>query len=60
MEYFCDPDFVTEHWKPHQYRVNRFSEWHLAEGIPKPPVNAARPSLSAARAIEAAREAARK
>ena len=59
VEYFCDPDFVTEHWKPHQYRVNRFSEWHLAEGIPPPPANAARPSLSAARAIDAARAAKR-
>ncbi len=60
VEYFSDPDFVTENWKPHQYRVNRFSEWHLAEGIPPPPMNAARPSLSAARAIDEARKSARK
>lgn len=54
VEYFCDPDFVTEAWKPHHYRVNRFSEWHLTEGIPPPPANPARPSLAAARAIDAA------
>ena len=55
VEYFCDPDFVTESWKPRNFRLNRFSEWHLAEGIPPPPTNRAGPSLAQARAIEAAR-----
>jgi catechol 2,3-dioxygenase-like lactoylglutathione lyase family enzyme len=55
VEYYCDPDFVTEDWKPHHYRVNRFSEWHLTEGIPPPPADPNRPSLAAARSIEAAR-----
>ena len=55
VEYYCDPDFVTEDWKPHHYRVNRFSEWHLTGGIPPPPVDPNRPSLAAARSIEASR-----
>lgn len=33
VEYFCDSDYVTEDWKPTAYRINRFSEWHMAEGI---------------------------
>jgi catechol 2,3-dioxygenase-like lactoylglutathione lyase family enzyme len=33
VEYFCDSDYVTADWKPHAYRINRFSEWHMAEGI---------------------------
>jgi len=51
IEYFCDPDFVTEDWKPHQYRVNRFSEWHLADGIQQPKDGHLRPSLASAKAI---------
>ena len=33
VEYFCDSDYVTADWKPHAYRINRFSEWHVAEGV---------------------------
>lgn len=29
IEYFSNPDFVTEAWRPTNFRVNRFSEWHL-------------------------------
>ena len=36
IEYFADPDWVTEQgWKPHNYTVNRFSEWHLPDGLPE-------------------------
>ena len=36
IEYFADPDWVTEKgWKPHNYTVNRFSEWHLPDGLPE-------------------------
>ena len=34
VEYFTDSDYVTEDWKPHNFRINRFSEWHLVDGIP--------------------------
>jgi catechol 2,3-dioxygenase-like lactoylglutathione lyase family enzyme len=33
VEYFGDSDYMTEAWKPRAFRVNRFSEWHLADGI---------------------------
>ena len=33
VEYFCDSDYVTKDWKPHSYRINRFSEWHVADGV---------------------------
>lgn len=33
VEYFGDSDYLTEAWKPTTYRRNRFSEWHLADGI---------------------------
>jgi catechol 2,3-dioxygenase-like lactoylglutathione lyase family enzyme len=49
IEYFCDPDFVTPKWRPHNYRLNRFSEWHLADGIRQPADDHARPSLATAR-----------
>jgi len=48
VEYFTDSDFVTEKWKPHNYRVNRFSEWHLPDGIQKVKDDMVRPSMSAA------------
>jgi catechol 2,3-dioxygenase-like lactoylglutathione lyase family enzyme len=35
VEYFTDSDYVTEDWKPHNFTVNRFSEWHLVDGIPQ-------------------------
>ncbi len=49
IEYFCDPDFVTAKWKPTNYRVNRFSEWHLADGIKQAEDGHLRPSLATAR-----------
>lgn len=54
IEYFCDPDHVDEGWTPHNYRVNRFSEWHLADGLGdgRDASSLARPSLESARAIE--------
>lgn len=54
MEYFCDPDYVTEKWRPHNYKVNRFSEWHLADGIQVPQDMHMRPSLAMAKSIAAA------
>jgi catechol 2,3-dioxygenase-like lactoylglutathione lyase family enzyme len=60
IEYFCDPDHVTEAWKPNNYRNNRFSEWHLVEGIVQRDDGVVRPSLAAVKAIERAqREAAK-
>lgn len=53
FEYFCDPDYVTERWKPRNFRVNRFSEWHLPAGLPTAPDGHQRPSLATAKAIEA-------
>jgi catechol 2,3-dioxygenase-like lactoylglutathione lyase family enzyme len=53
IEYFCDPDYVTEKWKPRQFRVNRFSEWHLPKGIGEKPEGRMAPSLATAKAIEA-------
>jgi catechol 2,3-dioxygenase-like lactoylglutathione lyase family enzyme len=50
LEYFSNPDFVTEAWKPTNFRVNRFSEWHLVDGIPVPRETILRPSLKAAKA----------
>lgn len=49
IEYFCDPDFVTPEWKPTNYRLNRFSEWHLADGIKRVADGHARPSLAMAK-----------
>jgi hypothetical protein len=49
LEYFSNPDFVTEAWKPTNFRVNRFSEWHLVDGIPVPRETIMRPSLKAAK-----------
>ena len=51
IEYFSNPDFVTEAWKPSNFRVNRFSEWHLLEGLQRPRPSANRPSLRAVRAM---------
>lgn len=33
IEYYADSDFLTAAWKPTSFRVNRFSEWHLVDGI---------------------------
>ena len=33
MEYYCDSDWVTPDWKPSNFRNNRFSEWHMVDGI---------------------------
>ena len=49
LEYFCDPDFVTPKWQPSNYRVNRFAEWHLADGIKQVGDGYARPSLVTAK-----------
>jgi catechol 2,3-dioxygenase-like lactoylglutathione lyase family enzyme len=47
FEYFSDSDFVTGNWKPVSFRENRFSEWHLVDGIPAPEEGYRdRPSLS--------------
>jgi len=43
VEYFTDSDYVTEDWKPHDFKVNRFSEWHLVDGIPTAEANMERP-----------------
>ena len=51
LEYFSNPDFVTEAWKPSNFRVNRFSEWHLVDGLPAPQETILRPSLKAAKAM---------
>jgi catechol-2,3-dioxygenase len=47
VEYFADSDFVTEKWKPHNFKVNRFSEWHLVDGIHTGEGGPVRPSLAA-------------
>jgi catechol 2,3-dioxygenase-like lactoylglutathione lyase family enzyme len=51
IEYFSNPDFVTEAWKPSNFRVNHFSEWHLMEGLRRPQQTPDRPSLQAVRAM---------
>jgi len=51
LEYFSNPDFVTEAWKPTNFRVNRFSEWHLVDGLPAPRETIMRPSLKTAKAM---------
>jgi catechol 2,3-dioxygenase-like lactoylglutathione lyase family enzyme len=48
VEYFADSDVATKNWKVHNYRINRFSEWHLVDGIPNPDDVRVRPSMSAA------------
>ena len=47
-EYFADSDVATAEWKPHNYKINRFSEWHLVDGIPQKDDGRIRPSMSAA------------
>ncbi len=54
VEYFSNPDFVTAAWKPTNFRVNRFSEWHLVDGLPVPRETILRPSLKAAKAMRTA------
>lgn len=51
IEYFSNPDFVTENWKPTNFRVNHFSEWHLADGLAAPEDSMDRPSLKSVRAM---------
>jgi len=50
IEYFSDPDYVTEAWKPTAYRVNRFSEWHVVDGVGPADDGRVRPSMAASRA----------
>ncbi len=50
VEYFSDPDFVTEAWKPTAYRVNRFSEWHVVDGVGQAQDGRVRPSMAASEA----------
>jgi hypothetical protein len=40
---------VIGDWKPTNYRLNRFSEWHLADGIKQVDDRHARPSLATAK-----------
>ncbi|MBT5050802.1 MAG: glyoxalase [Rhodospirillaceae bacterium] len=47
VEYFTDSDYVTESWKPHNYRINKFSEWHLVDGIKQVDDGKIRPSMAA-------------
>ena len=47
VEYYCDSDWVTERWKPTNFRVNRFSEWHLLDGIRQADDGVVRPSMAA-------------
>ncbi len=47
VEYFTDSDVMTPDWKPHTYRVNRFSEWHLPDGIRQKDDGRVRPSMAA-------------
>ncbi|HKT19619.1 MAG TPA: VOC family protein [Stellaceae bacterium] len=51
LEYFSNPDFVTEAWKPTNFRLNRFSEWHLIDGLPAARDTTVRPSLKAAKSM---------
>ncbi len=48
VEYFTDSDWVTKAWKPTSFRVNRFSEWHLPDGLGREDNAEVRPSLAAA------------
>lgn len=48
VEYFTDSDYLTEDWKPHNFRLNRFSEWHLVDGIQQRDDGRIRPSQAAA------------
>ena len=47
VEYYCDSDWVTERWKPTNFRINRFSEWHLVDGIRQEDDGVVRPSMAA-------------
>lgn len=47
VEYYTDSDHVTENWKPTNFRVNRFSEWHLVDGIRQGEDGMVRPSMAA-------------
>ena len=50
VEYFSDSDFVTEAWKPTAYRNNRFSEWHVVDGVGQADDGRVRPSMAASQA----------
>ena len=50
VEYFSDSDFVTEAWKPTAYRINRFSEWHVVDGVGQADDGRVRPSMAVSRA----------
>ena len=50
VEYFSDTDFVTEAWRPTAYRVNRFSEWHVVDGVGQADDGHVRPSMAASQA----------
>jgi catechol 2,3-dioxygenase-like lactoylglutathione lyase family enzyme len=47
VEYYADSDFMTEAWKPTSFRVNRFSEWHLVDGLKSAKDERVRPSMAA-------------
>ncbi len=47
VEYYTDSDYVTDAWKPHNYRNNRFSEWHMVDGIRQRDDGVVRPSMAA-------------
>lgn len=47
VEYFCDSDWVTDRWKPTNFKINRFSEWHLVDGIRQADDGVVRPSMAA-------------
>lgn len=46
FEYFSDSDWMTKKWKGTTFRVNKFSEWHLVDGIPMLGDNSGRPGIS--------------
>ena len=49
VEYYTDSDHATKEWKPTAFRTNRFSEWHLVDGIRQGDDGMVRPSMAADR-----------
>jgi catechol 2,3-dioxygenase-like lactoylglutathione lyase family enzyme len=47
VEYYADSDYLTAAWKPTSFRVNRFSEWHLVDGIRSASDRQVRPAIAA-------------
>ena len=47
VEYYADSDHLTGDWKPTSFRKNRFSEWHLVDGIRQGDDGMDRPSMTA-------------